>query len=106
MALEQDFLKWFNQTVKIESFTSINIYGEPQYGTAVQCSAFIEYKTKLVRDATGQEVVSTVQIYLDGSIDVNIQDRITLPDGSQPVILSIEALPDETGSIHHKVVNT
>jgi len=106
MALEQDFLEWFNQTVTIEPFTGVNTYGEPQYGDSVQYSAFVQRKTKLVRDRMGQEVVSSAQVYLDGSVDVSIQDRITLPDGSQPVILSIEALPDETGSIHHKVVNT
>jgi len=106
MALEQDFLEWFNQTVTIEPFTGVNTYGEPQYGDPVQYSAFVQHKTKLVRDRTGQEVVSTAQVYLDGSVDVGIQDRITLPEGSQPVILSIEVLPDETGSTHHKVVNT
>jgi len=106
MALEQDFLKWFNQIVTIEPFTGVNAYGEPQYGAAVQYSAFVQRKTKLVRDRMGQEVVSTAQVYLDGSVDVGIQDRITLPDGSQPVILSIEALSDETGNTHHKVVNT
>jgi len=106
MALEQDFLEWFNQTITLEPFTGVNTYGEPQYGTAVQYSAFVQRKTKLVRDRIGQEAVSTSQVYLNGTVNVDIQDRITLPDGSRPVILSIEALPDETGNIHHKVVNT
>jgi len=106
MALEQDFLTWFNQTVTIEPFTGVNAYGEPQYGAAADYQAYVQYKTKLVRNAAGQETVSTAQVYLDGSVNVGIQDRIALPDGSQPVILSIEALPDETGSTHHKVVNT
>ncbi|MBW2561268.1 MAG: hypothetical protein JRE40_10505 [Deltaproteobacteria bacterium] len=106
MPLEQGFLEWFNQTVTIEPFTGVNVNGEPQYGAAVQYSAFVQRRTRLVRDRAGQEVVSTAQVYLDGSVDVGIQDRITLPDGSQPVILSIEVLPDETGSTHHKVVNT
>jgi len=106
MALEQDFLEWFNQTVTIEPFTGVNAYGEPQYGTAVQYSAFVQQKPKLVRAATGQEVVSTAQVYLDGMVSVGVQDRITLLGGSQPVILSVEALPDETGAVHHRVVNT
>jgi len=106
MALERDFLEWFNQTVTIEPFAGVNVYGEPQYGAAVQYSAFVQHRTRLVRDRTGQGIISTAQVYLDGSVNVGIQDRITLPDGSQPTILSIEALPDETGSTHHKVVNT
>jgi len=59
MALEQGFLEWFNQIVTIEPFTGVNASGEPQYGTAVQHSAFVQRKTKLVRDRTGQEAVST-----------------------------------------------
>ncbi len=97
---------WFKQTVTVESYLGNNAYGEPQYGTPVQCPAFVQRKIKLVRDRTGREVVSTAQVYLDGSVNVGVQDRITLPDGNQPVILSVEALPDETGGTHHLVVNT
>lgn len=103
---ERDFLTWFNQTVTIESFIGVNAYAEPQYDLPVQYPAFVQHKTKLVRDRFGQEVVSTAQVYLDSAVEIGGQDRITLPDGSQPVILSIEALPDETGAVHHKVVNT
>ncbi|MBC7340893.1 MAG: hypothetical protein H5U02_00305 [Clostridia bacterium] len=102
---ERDFLAWFKQTVTVEPFSGTNAYSEPVYGAPVTYSAFVQRKTKLVRDRTGREVVSTAQVYLDGSVNVGVQDRITLPDGSQPVVLSVEVLPDETGSAHHKVVN-
>lgn len=103
---ERDFLAWFKQTVTIEPFIGVNAYAEPQYGVPVQYSAFVQRKTKLVRDRTGREVVSTAQVYLDGTVNIGVQDRITLPDGSQPIVLSVEVLPDETGAIHHRVVNT
>jgi len=103
---ERDFLEWFKQTVTIEPFIGVNAYAEPQYGLPATYPAFVQRKTKLVRDRTGREVVSTAQMYLDGTVSVGVQDRITLPDGSQPVILSVEVLPDETGATHHVVVNT
>lgn len=104
--MERDFFDFFKQTVTVEPYTGQNQYAEPTYGASVQYSAFVQRKTKLVRDRAGREVVSMAQVYLDGSVNVGVQDRITLPDGSQPVILSVEDLPDETGVSHHKVVNT
>jgi len=103
---EQDFLEWFKQTVTIEPYYGQNQYAEPIYGLPIEYPAFVQRKTKLVRSAAGKEVVSTAQVYLNGTVNIDIQDRITLPDGSQPAILSVEVLPDELGNVHHVVVYT
>jgi len=106
MPLEQDFLEWFSSTVTIEPYTGQNLYGEPDYGDAVEYPALIRYRTRKVLDREGREVVSSAQVYLNGDVGIDVRDRITLPDGTSPVIISIEKYPDETGNIHHKVVNT
>jgi hypothetical protein len=60
----------------------------------------------MTRSTKGKDTVSTAQVYLDGLTPVGPDDRITLPDGTQPLIISIATLVDETGATHHKVVYT
>lgn len=97
---------WLRQTVAIEPFSAYNDYGEPTYGTAVSNNARIVQKTKMVRDAGGKEVVSTTQIYVNGSATVATTSRITLPDGTKPLILAIDITPDARGNAYLKVIYT
>ncbi len=104
--MERDFLEWFGQSVTVEPWVRDDQYGQPVYGAPVSYSARVQEKVKMIRDTQGQQVVSTSQVYFDGSVTVTVKDRITLPDGTQPLILSIGGSPDETGVIDHRVVYT
>jgi len=90
--------------IKIESWRGSNVYGDPVYDQPVPYPALIQRDIKMIRNTKGQEVISTGQIYLDGTVSVALKDRITLPDGAQPPIQSISIEYDETGKEHHKVV--
>lgn len=104
--MECDFLEFLQQTVIIEPWTGQNVYAEATYGPGANYSARVQQKVKMIRNAQGQEVVSTAQVYLDGSVSVTTEDRITLSDGTQPLIQAVTSPPDETGAVHHKVVWT
>ncbi len=103
MTIEADFLELMTQTVQVAPFQGNNPNGEPMYGTAVSYSGRTVNKNKLVRSVEGKEVVSTAQTWTFGSPGITPQDQITLPDGRQPVILSVESYPDEDGDHHQKV---
>lgn len=106
MTIEADFKELMTQTITIEAFAGNNAHGEPSYSsTAVSHTARVVGKTKMVRTAEGKEVVSTSQAYIYGSPGITPKDRITLPDGTQPVILHVASYPDENGD-HHQVVYT
>lgn len=105
MTIEVEFLELMTQTVTIAPFSSNNAYGEPSFGTAVSYSARVVNKPKMIRNAQGKEVVSMAQTWLYGSPTVTPDDRITLPDGTQPPILYVAQYPDENGA-HHEVVYT
>lgn len=44
-------------------------WGEPLSGTAVTVKGYVEWKTTLRRDARGEQVLSTVMVYLPKSIE-------------------------------------
>ena len=104
--MEHDFLDFFQQEVTIKPWTGQNVYAEATYGPGVDYPARVQQKVKMIRNAQGQEVISTVQVYLDGTAPVTVKDLIILPDDTQPLIQAVTSSPDETGVIHHKVVWT
>lgn len=97
--LEQVLLDLMLDTITIEHKIGQDSNNKFSYGppiTGVQCQ--IVRSNKRVLDRTGREVTSRVQITLGRpEIEVQVDDRITLPDGSQPPIISIQAAKDETG---------
>ena len=90
-------------TITHEESSSRNEYGKPNHGSAASYSARVVYKNDLVRADDGAEKVSKGYVWIQGTPSVTPQDRITLPDGTTPTILSVEEFPDEDGSHHVKV---
>jgi hypothetical protein len=97
-----DFADLLQSTITHEPFSSRDQYGVVTYGTAVSYKARVSYTNKRVRSrVTGDDVISTAQAWINGNPTLNVDDRITLPDGSQPIIVSWDQPFDETGSAHH-----
>lgn len=69
--------------------------------------ARVEYDNIVLREANGQQFVSTCQIYAEEIADLDERDKLTLPTGtlvSQPEIKHIQHNPDENGVIDHVVI--
>lgn len=103
MPIERDFLALMPHQVTIQRFTGRDLFGQPQYGPPEVYRARVVGKQRLVRSRDGTEKVSATQVYVFGAPAVSVEDRITLPDGSQPPILAVSRVPDETGD-HHVVI--
>jgi len=103
MAIEPDFLQLMVQTVYIESFSSYNSHAEASYNAATPYSGRTVNKSTKVVTNEGLEVVSTAKTYIYGSPTITPKDRLTLPDGTKPKILTVSSFPDENGD-HHQVV--
>lgn len=84
-------------TVGIEPWSSTDAYSKPTYTTSVEYTCLIVKQPKMVRTVTGQEKVSSAQVYLTSAPTLTVKDRVTLPDGTKPVILSIDTFPDTRG---------
>lgn len=100
-----------NQTIALETFNSMDQYGDPSFNAAVTYPARIERRIKKVISLKGQEAVSNTLIILDGNVSLDEfgRDRITLPatmGSKQPIILSIEDARDQSGVNDHWEVST
>ena len=110
MSFEMEFYELMGNEVTREPFVSIDGFGEPNFGTATVLRAHITHKPVLTRTAAGRsevdqsvrEVVSHAQVYTS-NVGWTTKDRITLPDGSQPLIIEVRTHSDQEGS-HHQVV--
>lgn len=99
--------RWSHQTVTIEhSGGTFDAEGNPVLGTSSGNTCIIQQINKLITDASGMEKVSTCQIFLSGNSTIGYNDKLTLPDGSQPKILSIEYMPDFDGNNEYVRVYT
>ena len=85
---------------------SRDAYGKPSaYGTETSYKAYIQYTTKRVASiVTGQDVLSTEQVWIDGVIEnLNADDKITFQDGSTPMLVSWDVVSDEHGAHHMRL---
>jgi hypothetical protein len=92
-------------SVTVEPFSSVDDYGAYSYGAAVTYQARVQGRNRMVRSVTGEEVLSTVQVYLPHAT-ITPKDRITLPatfQPTQPKVLDVQKVSDESGQ-HHIVV--
>ena len=79
-------------------------WGEPLSGTLVEIKGYVEWKTRLVRNLQGEEVTSTVTIYIPKKLDrpaylgraLSHEDRIIEVNGElfNRAIIAINAPKD------------
>ncbi len=110
MTFESEFGDLCSATVIREPFVSMDGHGQPTFGTARSMIAHIIHKNVLTRTSEGRaeveetirEVISSAQVYTRHE-GWSTKDRITLDDGSQPLILHVIGRADHVGD-HHQVV--
>ena len=101
MGLEDLITQYANQSLVVQAFSTHDQYGNPTVATTTAAStydALIVHKATAKRDRNGVERVSTTQIFLSGNTTISIDDRLTLPDGSHPLIIAVQKYPNFTGS--------
>lgn len=102
MSLPTSLVEMMNQEVVIKPSTGLDDYNNGTFGDPVTAKCYISRQNKRTLDRTGREVVSGVQVILaQPELTVNVDDQLTLPDGSQPPIIGIVAAPDENGDPYY-----
>ena len=110
MTWDTEFEDLMPNTCYRHPYSGQNQYGEPTFSSQVAVQCRVVHKPTLLRQSGGgevsgaeQEVVSAATIYCAGSPGWGMRDKITLPDGTTPIILDVRRYPDEDGD-HHETV--
>jgi len=96
---------WLKQSVTIEPWTGNNGDSDTYGAGAAYACRIVQTAKKQAADQ-GEVVVQSTVIVLNGTVTVTAKDRITLPDGSKPVILSVNVIPGPDGTPYLKEVVT
>lgn len=104
MAIDPALQALCPNTVTIAPWSSADSYGKPTYGTAVTHTCLLVKMPRMVRTVTGQERVSTAQVYLTSAPGTSVKDRVTLPDGTTPVIMHVDTYPSDTVTSYFEVL--
>lgn len=87
---------YFNLFASHEVKTGADDFNQPIYAAPVNIPCMIASKRKMVRSATGQEVISESTLYTD--VSVKPDDRITF-DGVQMIVITSAPMRTLDGSI-------
>jgi hypothetical protein len=77
-------------TIQHEPYKSQDVNGDPTYGSRTERQAIVTHREVKVTDNTGVERISRTQVMLLENVAVDTRDRITLPDGTKPSIVTLK----------------
>ena len=107
--MDKQLKKVLKQNIVIEQVATIGSRGGKTYSAAFSVPCYIAGQIKMVRDNAGQEITSTLSVFITGTVaqalNLSHNDRITLPDGRQPPILAIIPYIGEKGDLYSIEVN-
>lgn len=80
------------------SFSSSDAYNKPTFSPAAgtKRKALVESVSTLMRRSNGQEVMSSARVTFLSPVDVDVRDRITLPDATTRNVLDVRGIVDPT----------
>lgn len=90
--------------IEVEPLLSRDDYGVPVYGPPRTYRGRLMQKTRYVRTKDGSTVQSSQEWTGQPIPNLNVQDRVTLADGSRPIILNATTYKNELGNNDHTKV--
>lgn len=84
-------------TVTVELIGARTYEGKATYGAPATYTARVNNYQHNVIGSDGQMVVARGRAWLDTVDPFTVNDRVTLADGSHPVLLNVNQVPDEAG---------
>ena len=76
---------WLNVPFKILPFLKRNGAGTKIFGPEVDAMCYPEGDVKIVTDEFGSEVVSTTQLYVDGTLQIKVTDEVIFEGETRPI---------------------
>ena len=99
-----DFADWLDYTVTYYPWTGYDKYGAPTYGTSSTIYCYRVDTSKLVKNAQGQEVVSSHQLYIAGSVNYDPLDKFVPNGATYSPTLTVEHFYNDKATLELSVV--
>lgn len=76
---------WINVPFKIRPFVKRNGAGTKIFAPDIDALCYPKEDVKLVVDKDGAEVVSTTELYVDGTVDIKVTDDVVFEGAQKPI---------------------
>lgn len=103
MFFAEEFLDMMTDTVTISALLGRDRYAQPTYGPARTYPSRINFETHQVVNKDGQTVDARGVVWIACIDPVGGDDKVTFPDGTEPVILAVAQGSDENGPAYTKI---
>lgn len=105
MTVPKDFAEMMRQTIILFPQSAVDKYGKQSFGTGVSYLCRIMNTQRITRDAQGREIVEAGRAIIYGVLagTPSAHDKIQLPDGSTPKVISVSKVQDEDGDYHSTI---
>jgi hypothetical protein len=106
MSFDTAFLSMMPDTLTVTHLSGVSTdgYGRATYTTSPHsCRCLVQEKQTKVQTYEGTEELATTVVWVRSTTTFGPSDRITLPDGTVPVLMAVEELHDADGVHHHKL---
>ena len=92
----------FTQSIILEKRISQDVYGSGTYGDPSTVPAAIDYVIKNIKDFKGNTILTSAWIAVPPGTNIDLSDRLTMPDGTNPYIGSVAPTFNyRTGDVHY-----
>ena len=99
-----DFADWLDYAVTYKPWTGYDKYGAPTYGSTSTIYCYRVDSTKMVKNSTGQEVVSTHQLYIAGSVNYDPLDYLVPSGAAYSPIIRVDHYYNDKATLELTVV--
>ena len=89
-AFTDRFAHRLTETVQIAPRTGVDADRIESFGDDAAVLAYIDRSPKMIRDASGREVVRNALVVIDETPVVETTAQLTMPDGTKPKILRVD----------------
>ena len=99
-----DFADWLDYSVTYYPWTGYDKYGAPTYGSSSTVYCYRVDTSKLVKNAQGQEVVSSHQLYIAGSVNYDPLDKFVPNGATYSPTITVEHFYNDKATLELSVV--
>ena len=103
--MDPAFLEMMPDTIVFTPPSAVDKYGKKTFsGTTISIRAHIQNSVEMIKDSEGRDVLAMGKAYLYGVPNITLNYQMTLPDGSNPVIVRFDTVTDTASTAHHSVI--